>query len=283
MIVFPNCKINLGLHVLRKREDNFHDLETIFYPVPLHDALEVITGDNLNEFSLTTSGLSITTDANGNFCSKAYQLLKKDFNLPPVKAHLHKVIPIGAGLGGGSANAAFMLLLLNKNFNLQLTEAQLFDYALQLGSDCPFFINNKPCYAIGRGEKLEAVNLDLSSFKIVLVYPGLSINTKWAFTQIKPNEKSESLKGIGSAPFQSWKHLLHNDFEEPIFAAYPEIKQLKEELYNKGATYASMTGSGSAVYALFEKNILPEFNFADRYFVKIILPKKADSVNPAAE
>jgi len=181
MLSFPNCKINLGLHILGKRDDGFHNLETVFYPVPFKDALELIPSTNTG-IEFTATGLAVDGNAADNLCAKAYHLLKKDFpEIPTIKIHLHKAIPLGAGLGGGSADAAFMLKLLNEKFKLNLSTDQLINYALQLGSDCPFFIINKPCLATGRGEMLEEIAVDLSAYKIVLINPGIHINTGWAF------------------------------------------------------------------------------------------------------
>ena len=209
MIVFPNCKINLGLKILGKRDDGFHNLETVFYPIPFKDALEIIANtQNKNGVEFTGTGLAVDGEAIDNLCVKAYQLLKNDFpQLPAVKIHLHKAIPMGAGLGGGSADAAFMLRLLNEKFNLNLSTPQLLNYALQLGSDCPFFISNKPCMATGRGEVLEEVAVDLSAYKIVLINPGIHINTGWAFSQLSHFSKPlDSLKGSdGSKPSDPYK------------------------------------------------------------------------------
>ena len=272
MIVFPNCKINLGLHILNKREDGFHNLETVFYPVGLKDVLEIIpshNADNIIEF--TSSGLIVDGNMDDNICIKAYYLLKKDFpELPQIKMHLHKAIPMGAGLGGGSADAAFTLQLLNKKFNLDLSFTQLINYAAQLGSDCPFFIINKPCFATGRGEILEEINIDLSKYKIVLVNPGIHVNTGWAFSQLTPALPAKSIKEIIAQPINTWQKELQNDFEKPVFEKYPVIKNIKESLYTQGAVYAAMSGSGSTVYGIFENEIsLAQFE-TQNYFVKII-------------
>jgi 4-diphosphocytidyl-2-C-methyl-D-erythritol kinase len=269
VILFPNCKINLGLHITQKRPDGFHNLQTFFYPVPITDALEIIVQENREApFQFTLSGPPIDA-VSDNICVKAYHLLKQDFKeLPAVKMHLHKAVPVGAGLGGGSADGAFTLLLLNKKFNLQLSEQQLLDYALQLGSDCPFFIKNVPCFATGRGEILEPMPLDLSLYKLVLVNPGLHINTGWAFSQLQPKAPAQSLSEIIQLPVNDWKHSLTNDFEEPIFLHYPAIQQIKKELYAAGAVYASMSGTGSTIFALFEKETQPALSFPAHYFVK---------------
>jgi 4-diphosphocytidyl-2-C-methyl-D-erythritol kinase len=269
LVVFPNCKINLGLHILRKRGDGFHDLETVFYPAALQDALEIITAPAGTEPVLHTTGLLIDGSPEDNICLKAYGLLKKDFSqLPPVQLHLHKLIPAGAGLGGGSADGAFTLLLLNRKYRLGLTEEQLIRYALQLGSDCPFFIKNKPCLARGRGEELQELDLDLSGCKLLLVNPKIHINTGWAFSQLRPNEDRPSLKELAQSPVSAWKDFLVNDFEGPIFSRFPEIGGIKDRLYGMGALYASMSGSGSTVYGLFPKELELSPQFPAPYFVK---------------
>jgi 4-diphosphocytidyl-2-C-methyl-D-erythritol kinase len=272
VVSFPNCKINLGLNVLRKRNDGFHDIETLFYPIPLYDVLEIIPADKQSghhETSLSISGINIEGNKEGNICIKAYRLLKKDFHdLPAVQMHLHKVVPTGAGLGGGSADAAFTLRLLDKNCNLNLSISQLVHYALQLGSDCPFFIFNKPCYAIGRGELLEPAAINLNSFKLVLVNPGIHIHTANAFAKITPSISGRSIKEITRLPVNEWKNELKNDFEEGTFTQYPEIKKIKDELYQAGAEYASMSGSGSTVYGIFKKDHNAQFSFPSHYYVR---------------
>ena len=264
MIIFPNCKINLGLHITRKRADGFHDLETVFYPVAVQDALEIV---NSEITSMKVTGMA-AGDIHNNSCRKAYELLQKDFALPPVSIHLHKTIPVGAGLGGGSADAAFTLLLLNKKFGLQLGTDQLLHYAIQLGSDCPFFIKNKPCYATGRGEQLEELPLDLSPYKIALVNPGIPINTAWAFQQVKPRQPAGDLKKIIQQPVARWKDQLINDFEKPITAHFPEIGACIHELYNKGSLYAALSGSGATTYGIFPRQLPLQFSFPLAYFVK---------------
>jgi len=269
MVLFPNCKINLGLNIVGKRSDGYHDLETVFYPIQIKDAVETIEKEKF-EFSIT--GLAIDGQRENNLCIKAYHLLKKDFpQLPSVQIHLHKTIPVGSGLGGGSADGAFTLKLLNKKFDLSLSEKQLIDYALQLGSDCPFFILNKPCFATGRGETLTQADIDLSKFKVVIVHPGIHISTAWAFSNIKPAVPAKSLKEIIQQPISTWKEELKNDFEEPVFKKYSEIKNIKDELYDAGAVYSSMSGSGSAVYGIFEKDKKISLSFPENYFVKELI------------
>ncbi len=272
MLTFPNCKINLGLHILRKRSDGYHDLETVFYPIPLCDALEIIKiGSSRKSPTLpfSSSGLSIQDDNTSNLCVKAYKLLKKKFpKLPHIQMHLHKAIPSGAGLGGGSADAAFTLQLLNKLFGLKISKEQLMKYAGELGSDCSFFIINKPCYATGKGESLEEIALDLSSWKIVVVNPGIHIDTGQAFFNIKPVEPEQSIKETIAKPVEQWKYHLQNDFEKVIFQRYSEIVDIKDYLYSCGAVYASMSGSGSTVFGLFPRQKELQLSFPSNYFVR---------------
>jgi 4-diphosphocytidyl-2-C-methyl-D-erythritol kinase len=256
VILFPNGKINLGLTVTGKRPDGFHDIETIFFPVPLKDALEIVPSGE-TAISLQVYGLPINGNPEDNLCIKAWQLIKQQVpGLPAVSIHLLKKIPMGAGLGGGSADGAFMLRLLNEQFELHLSKEQLLAYALKLGSDCPFFIYNEPCYATGRGEVLEPVLLNLSGYTLALYHPGIHVNTGWAFQQLQRPEKTTSshpLKKMILEPVHNWKENLTNDFEQPVFQQYPAIAAIKEQFYQTGAVYAAMSGSGSTVFALFEK------------------------------
>jgi 4-diphosphocytidyl-2-C-methyl-D-erythritol kinase len=259
VISFPNCKINLGLHILRKRDDGFHDLETVFYPLPLTDAIEVIrSAEGASNIRFSSSGLPVQGPLEENLCIRAYRLLQKDFpDLPPVDMHLHKKIPMGAGLGGGSANAMFMLKLLNQKCHLALSQEKLLDYSLHLGSDCPFFIVNQPAVGTGRGEFLQPISLDLSAYSFLLVDPGIHINTAWAFSQLGTPVKKMPIENVIQQPIDTWKKDLHNDFEEPVCTHHPSLRTIKEKLYAAGALYASMTGSGSCFYGIFKKNNLP--------------------------
>jgi 4-diphosphocytidyl-2-C-methyl-D-erythritol kinase len=272
MICFPSCKINLGLRITQKRADGFHALETVFYPITLRDALEIIIEPETSAapITFTSSGLAINGDPSDNLCYKAYFLLKKDYpSIPNVKMHLHKTIPMGAGLGGGSSDGAFTLVALNQLFNLQIPEQALLDYALQLGSDCPFFIINTPAFATGRGEILKPINLNLDGYSIVIVNPGIAISTKLAFSLITPKVPDNNLLAVIQQPITTWKHELINDFEEPIFNSFPELANIKETLYQKGAIYASMTGTGSTVYGIFPTSMMDtlSFNFPTHYFI----------------
>ncbi len=271
MLIFPNCKINLGLNIIRKRTDGYHDLETVFYPVQWQDALEGVKSEvkSLESgVSFTSSGLNIEGDPNNNLCVKAYNLLKKDFpELSPVQLHLHKIIPMGAGLGGGSADGAYTLTLLNNLCQLGLSNGQLIHYALQLGSDCPFFILNKPCWATGRGENMQEIALDLSAYQFVIVHPHIHVSTAAAFAKITPRIPQPSIQQIIQQPIETWKNVLLNDFEPGVTAQHPEIGTIKETLYHKGALYASMSGSGSAVYGIFPKYPVLNLNFPSAYLV----------------
>jgi len=251
VISFPNAKINLGLHIKKKRSDGYHDLETLYYPIAYYDILEIVEAKS---FHLSFSGIAIPGDAEGNLCAQAYQLLKTKFPaLPGLKTYLHKNIPTGAGLGGGSSDGAFMLHLVNKKFKLGLNDNILGELTLKLGSDCPFFILNKPSLGLGRGEILKPVPLDLSQYSFVLINSGLNISTKWAFSKITPMNREKSVQQIISQPITSWKKELLNDFEPPVFQLYPALAMIKEKLYQSGALYASMTGSGSSLFGIFDR------------------------------
>lgn len=279
MLFFPNCKINLGLRILRRRADGYHDLETIFYPLPLRDALECIRPEasatpaspdhDPGTSQFTSYGLPIPGDADHNLCLKAWRLLKKDFpDLPPVHIHLLKNIPIGAGLGGGSADGAWTLKALDKQFQLRLSEEQLLHYAAQLGSDCPFFIFNTPCLAGGRGERLTPVALDLSAYSMALVDPGIHISTAKAFSLCTPAENPTPLTSIIGQPVPQWRDQLVNDFEQPVVQLHPELTAIKPTLYAHGALYASLTGSGSSFFGIFPKDQAPDhpdFHFSHNY------------------
>lgn len=264
MICFPNAKINLGLHITSKRKDGFHEIETCMYPIPLFDALEIIIDPK--KFSWNSSGLPIPGDSKDNLIVKAYQLLKKDFpNLPQINVHLHKNIPMGAGLGGGSADAAFALNLMNNLFDLILDDFFLEEYAAALGSDCPFFIENTPKIATGRGEILEEISIDLKGTYLVLINPGIHIGTKEAYAGVTPTLPETPLIEI-LKDRSKWKDQLKNDFESSVFDSHKEIKAIKERLYESGSFYASMSGSGSSVFGLFENK--PEhLKWENSYFV----------------
>lgn len=258
MICFPNCKINLGLFITRKRDDGYHDLETVFYPllVPtLNDVLEVVPA--ISEPKLHLTGIAISGEKENNLVWKAYKLLQNKYpnQVPPLDIHLHKTIPMGAGLGGGSADGAYMLRLLNDHCKLGFSTKELAEYALTLGSDCPFFIYNAPQFATGRGEIMQPVDINLTGYTIQLICPNAHISTREAFANISPRPAPFRLQDIGTIPVSEWKNHVINDFEKSVFIAHPELASIKQQLYAQGAVYASMTGTGATVYAIFPKGL----------------------------
>ncbi len=283
MIVFPNAKINLGLNVLRKRGDGFHDLDTLFYPVPLCDVLEiVIVRDNVSDkngydiqvktengytINFTSSGLPVSGDPRNNLCIRAILAFDKNYGLPgDLAVHLHKIIPMGAGLGGGSSDAAFTLKVLNQLSGNKANEKALLKIAAELGSDCSFFIRNTPAYGKGRGELLTSATTSLAGYHLVIVMPELHIGTASAFRGITPGLPVERIEEITRLDVVSWKNRLVNDFETSVFSDNPEIAALKAKLYDQGAVYASMTGSGAAVYGLFINSMVPPIFLKEAYF-----------------
>ena len=260
MITFPVAKINLGLNVTERRPDGYHNLETVFCPVPLKDALEVQPMDvdfpSEVDCDLKVTNIAVEGDEQRNLVVRAYQLLKRDFpQLPRLHAHLYKAIPTQAGMGGGSSDCAEMLLLLNRMFQLQLTEQQLIDYAARLGADCPFFILRRPAYAEGIGEKLQPIDLSLKGYWLAVVRPDIPVSTKEAFSLIKPRKPQVNCRSVVMQPVETWRQQLVNDFEQSVFAIHPEIGAVKEQLYEMGALYAAMSGSGSAVFGIFPPSL----------------------------
>jgi 4-diphosphocytidyl-2-C-methyl-D-erythritol kinase len=265
MVLFPNAKINLGLQVHQKRTDGFHNIETVFYPFPLCDAIEMIVAQD-QKFGFSSSGIPIPGRPEENLCIRAWELMQKDFGLPMVKIHLHKVIPMGAGLGGGSSDGAFILKLINSLFKLNLTDTALQDYARILGSDCAFFIKNKPAFAFGRGDQFEALPLDLSGFFAVLVKPDVHISTSNAYAAITPAKSEIQLPLVIKKPISEWKSVIYNDFENPVFEQHPIIEKIKNQLYERGAVFALMSGSGSAVFGIFEREVDLKEDFRNDYY-----------------
>jgi len=254
MICFPNAKINIGLKIVSKRKDGYHNLETVFYPVPLKDILEfTVPEKKIAKTSMVLSGTSLDIPDEQNICLKAYHLLAKDYLLPKIQMHLHKVIPSGAGLGGGSSDAAFLLSELNQYFKLNIADEKLLAYASELGADCAFFLKNKAVFAHGVGNKFESIDLSLAGHYILIVKPELSINTAFAFENIVPAIPEVGIKEQVKQPITLWGNKIVNDFEQPLFKKYPELNKIKDELYNLGADYASMSGSGSALFGLFKE------------------------------
>lgn len=269
MITFPNAKINLGLNIVEKRPDGYHNLETIFYPIPLQDALEITPWEGgERKYKLAQSGIQIAGDDENNLVVKAYKLLDNLHNLPPIEINLLKHIPSGAGLGGGSADAAFMLCMLNQHFQLNIPNEQLEVYAAQLGADCAFFVENKPTFAEGIGNIFSPIELSLKGYKLLLVKPDIFVSTRDAFAQIKPKRPTISLKEVAKMPVEAWKTYMVNDFEESVFPQFPAIADIKAKLYDMGAIYVSMSGSGSSVFALFKGDAtLPKVDFGEGAFV----------------
>lgn len=250
MISFPNAKINLGLNILRKRPDGYHDIESCLYPVPFMDVLEIIPA---KEFSFDNTGLKVDHNNGDNLCTKAFQLIRSSYDIPAVSMHLHKVIPMGAGLGGGSSDAAFTLKMLNDLFELRITNDQLKAFAAELGSDCPFFIDNKPGLATGTGTDLTHLPLDLKGKYLTLIFPDLSISTAEAYANVTPSKPSKELREALALPVTDWKDQVKNDFEASIFPNYPILRKIKELLYEQGADYAAMSGSGSTLFGIFDQ------------------------------
>lgn len=253
MICFPNAKINLGLNIVSRRSDGYHNLETIFYPIAIKDALEIIVKPGQQTDTFVEAGIKVDAAPESNLVMKALLLMQSKYDFPSVEVHLLKKIPFGAGLGGGSADASFMLKLLNRTFSLGASDVELASLAVQLGADCPFFIYNKPMFASGIGEIFEDINLSLKEYYFVLIKPDIHVSTKDAFAQIQPTQPQISLKEIIEKPISEWKGLMYNDFEKSVFSKYPQIGGIKQSLYNNGALYASMSGSGSSVFGIFKE------------------------------
>ncbi len=251
MISYPNAKINIGLNITSKRPDGYHNIETVFYPIPLCDILSVEISESCAEYSFSVSGIETDQDSEKNLVIKAYRLLQKDFVLPPVNITLIKNIPVGAGLGGGSADAAFMLTMLNELAGLKISKKKLENYASKLGADCPVFIRNKPVYAEGIGNEFSPISLSLKNYYLVLIKPDIFVSTPEAYSLVTPRKPAENLQKLVHLPVSEWKNVIVNDFESSVFKRYPRIEQIKNQLYADGALYASMSGSGSSVYGIF--------------------------------
>jgi 4-diphosphocytidyl-2-C-methyl-D-erythritol kinase len=272
MLFFPNCKINLGLYVTEKRSDGFHNIETVFYPINWCDALEVIESEGAERaLTFSFSGLPVIGKVEDNIIYKAWELIVKKHVLPSIKVHLHKNIPMGAGLGGGSADAAFFIQLLDRKFQLGMHMQEKMELASSLGSDCAFFLENKAVLAKGKGNDFSDIKVDLSKYYILVVHPGIHSDTRRAYSQINPGKPSiELLRIIENEPISNWSKLLVNDFEQPVIEAHPRIGELKQNLYDMGAIYVSMSGSGSAVFGIYEQ--LPRINFASNYSYHLQVP-----------
>ncbi|MBR5843283.1 MAG: 4-(cytidine 5'-diphospho)-2-C-methyl-D-erythritol kinase [Bacteroidaceae bacterium] len=262
MITFPNAKINIGLYVTSRRPDGYHNLETLFYPIELRDILEIVPAQG-SESSLTVTGIAVDGDPEQNLVMRAYRLLQKEYNVPAVDIYLHKVIPFGAGLGGGSADAAYALVMLRDMFNLPLSDDELAQRASRLGADCPFFIYNRPLIATGIGDCFTSTNFSLKGLHIVLVKPSIAVSTAEAYAHVTPQNPQTPLADGLSQPTEQWRECVSNDFEKSVFPAHPRIAAIKQRLYDMGAVYASMSGSGSSVFGIFDKPCNDTDSFAD--------------------
>ncbi|MBO7495889.1 MAG: 4-(cytidine 5'-diphospho)-2-C-methyl-D-erythritol kinase [Salinivirgaceae bacterium] len=255
MIVRPNAKINIGLNIVEKRPDGFHNLESLMVPFGLTDELKLTENKRIGakKFELVIDGLPVDGSLDTNLVSRAYHLINADYSLPPVRAVLKKQIPMGAGLGGGSADCAFTITALNKLFDLKLSVDAMQRYASMLGSDCALFVQNKPAFATSRGEILKPVNVNLSGYSIVIVKPNVHVNTAQAYKLLTPHRPETPITELIDKKPEEWRGKMVNDFEAPIFEMHPILNDIKTALYNAGAAYASMSGSGSAIYGLFKQ------------------------------
>ncbi len=267
MLTFANAKINLGLFLTEKRADGYHNLQTVFYPIKINDVVELVDAE---ENQMLIKGIDIPGEDIDNICLKAFKMLQSDFNLPNQQIVLLKNIPVGAGLGGGSSNAAFLIKLVNQKFDLGLTDEQMQGYARPLGADCAFFIKNKPTYAFAKGDEFEELEIDLSSYYLVLVKPPVHVSTAQAYSKVNIKQASSSLKDLIHLPLQDWQAHILNDFEPSVFEKYPQIDVIKTKLYQAGAKFALMSGSGSSVFAIFENEVkLPELEKENLVFYDI--------------
>lgn len=263
MICFPNAKINLGLNVVSKRDDGYHNIETVFYPIALKDALEVLPSQTNEAYTLFLSGIDVGSNSEDNLVIKALNLMRVERYIPNIDIHLLKTIPSGAGLGGGSSDGAFMLKLLNETFSLGYNNYELHQFAVKLGADCAFFLKNRPVFASGIGEQLEDIELQLEQYYMVVVKPNIFVSTKDAYSEIVPKQPEVSLKEIIKLPIEEWRNYMQNDFEISVFKKHPAIAEIKQTLYDNGALYASMSGSGTSVYGFFEEK--PILNFPNHF------------------
>lgn len=275
MITYPIAKINLGLNVVSRRPDGYHNLETVFYPVPIKDALEIQPMDkgfpSDVDCDLKVTNIAIDGDEQRNLVVRAYRMLSERFALPRIHAHLYKGIPTQAGMGGGSSDCAYMIRLLNESFHLEMSQDEMIRYAARLGADCPFFIISRPAYAEGIGERLQPIALDLSGWHIAIVRPDIPVSTKEAFSLITPKQTTVCCRDIVMQPVDTWRDALTNDFEHSVFTLHPEIGSIKQRLYDMGAVYAAMSGSGSSVFGLFRSPVEPGDSFKDMFTYATIL------------
>lgn len=266
MLSYPNAKINIGLDIIEKRPDGYHNIETVFYPIGLCDVLNIEPSETCSDYSFSSSGIVVDSEPENNLIVKAYRKLQNYYALPPIDISFQKNIPFGAGLGGGSADAAFTLKALNEMFELNISTTELEAFASEIGADCAFFINNEAVFASGIGNEFESIDLSLDGYFLVLIKPDIHIPTPLAYSKVVPAKPAISLAESIKKPIAEWKNCIKNDFEVSVFAEFPEIEDIKNQLYEAGALYASMSGSGSSVYGIFEK--MPELPEAfEKYFV----------------
>lgn len=263
MVLYPNAKINLGLNIVEKRSDGYHNIESVFYPVPLADKLEINENKRL---TFSTSGIELDSNPENNLVLQAYHKLCRIQDLPPVNLHLHKSIPFGGGLGGGSSDATFCLKGLNTMFNLGLSDEKLRHISSGIGADCPFFINNQPSFVSGIGDILRPCRLDLSGYFLILVKPSVGVPTPVAYKHVKPALPDHNIRDILYQPVKEWKMYLKNDFEDSVFKAFPGFFSIKKTLYDGGAEYASMSGSGSTIYGIFKQDTDLRDRFRDMFY-----------------
>lgn len=275
MITFPIAKINLGLNIVSRRTDGYHNLETVFYPIPIKDALEIYPMDDAfpspTPCDLKVTNIGIDGDEQRNLVVRAYNLLAENYTLPRIHAHLHKSIPTQAGMGGGSSDCAYMIRLLNDTFALGMTDGEMAGYAARLGADCPFFILSRPAYAEGTGERLQPIDLDLTGWHIAVVRPDIPVSTREAFALITPQQPPVCCRDIVAQPVETWRGRLTNDFEQSVFAQHPELGRIKQRLYDLGAVYAAMSGSGSSLFGLFRNHIDTDSHFGGMFTYSAML------------
>lgn len=271
MLIYPTAKINIGLNITEKRPDGYHNIETVFYPIPLQDGIEITSirsTESKERYQLKVSGAVLDGTPDDNLVIKAFKILQSEYDLPPLRFNVFKHIPTGAGLGGGSADAAFTLKAVNERFSLNISDDKLEEYAAQIGADCPFFIKNKPVFAQGIGNEFSPINLSLKGKYLILVKPEIFVSTREAYSLVTPSRPKHTLPELLAAPINEWKYTIVNDFEKSVFARYTEIAAIKDKLYDLGADYASMSGSGSSVFGIFDSEIENVDEIFSGYFVR---------------
>ncbi len=265
MLHFPNAKINIGLNIVERRPDGYHNIETVFYPIGISDRLELKRNEDIEDFRLYTNGIDVNAEPEKNLLIKAYRLLQQEYGISGIDIRFTKNIPFGAGLGGGSADAAYMLKALNDEFELNIPKEKLQELAARIGADCPFFIANEPTFAEGIGDQFSPISIKLNGYYLLLVKPDVHVSTPVAYAKVKPQKPARNLKDIiENEPIEHWKNLVQNDFEHSVFAQFPELGKIKNQLYETGATYAAMSGSGSTLFGIYKTK--PNTDCFERHF-----------------